>query len=95
MLRLCFHRVGCQGADNNQGVSLAMVLRRICSTEVPRSAAIGLISGLIGSLVGVGGAVISIPLLHHIGFPLRMAQGCSTAVVLGAGLAGAVRESVI
>ncbi len=72
-----------------------MVLRGIFSTQVPRNAAVGLISGLIGSLVGVGGAVVSIPVLHHMGLPLRMAQGCSTAVVLGAGLAGAVRESVI
>ncbi len=68
-----------------------MVLGALCSTNIPRNAAVGLVSGLIGSLVGVGGAVISIPVLNHMGLPIRVAQGCSSAVILGAGLAGAVR----
>ncbi len=68
-----------------------MVLGALRSTNIPRNAAVGLVSGLIGSLVGVGGAVISIPVLNHMGLPIRVAQGCSSAVILGAGLAGAVR----
>ncbi len=73
-----------------------MVLGNWRSAKVGRNAAVGLISGLFGSLVGVGGAVISIPMLHYMGVPLRMAQGCSSAVVISAGLAGAVsKESMI
>ncbi len=69
-----------------------MVLGNLRSTKVHRNAAVGFISGLVGSLVGVGGAVISIPVLNHMGVPLRTAQGCSTAVVFSAGLAGVVSE---
>ncbi len=69
-----------------------MVLGNLRSTKVPRDATLGFISGLVGSLVGVGGAIISIPLLNFMGVPLRTAQGCSTAVVFSVGLAGAVSE---
>ena len=50
----------------------------------------GLITGLVSSLTGSGGGVISVPLLYtYIGIPLRKATGTSHAAAAACALAGA------
>jgi len=52
---------------------------------------IGLVTGFISSLVGIGGGIVSIPLMVLIlRFPIKKVAGTSSAVIIFTGLAGAL-----
>jgi uncharacterized protein len=60
----------------------------------PTLAGIGLVTGLVSSLAGVGGGIFSIPMMYYLlKFPLKKALGTSSATIVitaGAAMAGYV-----
>lgn len=55
-----------------------------------KAAAIGSLSGGLGSLLGLGGGIVAIPAMTAIGLTQHQATGCSLGAVFATGLAGAI-----
>ena len=43
----------------------------------------GVVSGILSSLTGLGGGVVTIPMMHYLmGFPMKKAVGTSSAIIV-------------
>ena len=55
--------------------------------------AVGLVSGVVAGLMGVGGGIVLVPVLTIVfGFPLVLAKGTSLAVIVPSSLVGTLRN---
>ncbi len=71
---------GDQTAVNSPSLSLILIVSLLAS---------GLIAGLFGSLIGVGGGVILLPILHFgLGYPAPIAVGTSLLIVMFSSASG-------
>lgn len=63
-------------------------------SDVPTLAAVGVLSGLMSGLFGVGGGVITVPLLVlWLSYDQRVATGTSLAVIVVAALVGSLTQN--
>lgn len=77
------------------GVGIDMMLRRSKTDTVrefspPVWAGLGVISGGISALMGIGGGTVCVPILSLLGYDIRRAVGTSAAIGVIIGLPGAI-----
>lgn len=67
-------------------VALDMIFRKASADPVPRSfsnktwAALGVGSGAISAMMGIGGGTVCVPILNFLGYDIRRAVGTSAAI---------------
>lgn len=77
-------------------VSLDMIFRRSQDEPAPRGfsrlvwAVLGMVTGALSAMMGIGGGTIGVPLLNFLGYDIRRAVGTSAAIGFIIGLPGAV-----
>jgi len=77
-------------------VALDMIFRKTKDDPTPRGfakpiwAVLGVITGGLSAMMGIGGGTIGVPLLNFLGYDIRRAVGTSAAIGFIIGLPGAV-----
>ncbi|UWR35473.1 sulfite exporter TauE/SafE family protein (plasmid) [Sulfitobacter sp. W027] len=77
-------------------VALDMILRKTKDDPTPRGfakpiwAVLGVVTGGLSAMMGIGGGTIGVPLLNFLGYDIRRAVGTSAAIGFIIGLPGAV-----
>ncbi|MEM5543987.1 sulfite exporter TauE/SafE family protein [Sulfitobacter sp. AS92] len=77
-------------------VALDMIFRKTKDDPTPRGfakpiwAVLGVITGGLSAMMGIGGGTIGVPLLNFLGYDIRRAVGTSAAIGFVIGLPGAV-----
>jgi len=63
--------------------------------NVLRLLPLGLLAGIASGFFGIGGGVITVPLLYHMGTPIHIAIATSTLIVMLTSLSGAVGHAIL
>jgi len=77
-------------------VAIDMIFRKTKDDPTPRGfakpvwAVLGMITGALSAMMGIGGGTIGVPLLNFLGYDIRRAVGTSAAIGFIIGLPGAV-----
>ncbi|UOA34172.1 hypothetical protein DSM110093_04007 (plasmid) [Sulfitobacter sp. DSM 110093] len=77
-------------------VAIDMIFRKTKDDPTPRSfakpvwAMLGVVTGGLSAMMGIGGGTIGVPLLNFLGYDIRRAVGTSAAIGFIIGLPGAV-----
>ncbi|UOA16694.1 sulfite exporter TauE/SafE family protein [Sulfitobacter dubius] len=77
-------------------VAIDMIFRKTKDEPTPRSfakpvwAMLGVVTGGLSAMMGIGGGTIGVPLLNFLGYDIRRAVGTSAAIGFIIGLPGAV-----
>jgi len=77
-------------------VAIDMIFRKTKEDPTPRGfakpvwAVLGMITGALSAMMGIGGGTIGVPLLNFLGYDIRRAVGTSAAIGFIIGLPGAV-----
>ena len=77
-------------------VAIDMIFRKTKDEPTPRSfakpvwAMLGVVTGGLSAMMGIGGGTIGVPLLNFLGYDIRRAVGTSAAIGFVIGLPGAV-----
>ena len=77
-------------------VAIDMIFRKTKDDPTPRGfpksvwAALGVVTGALSAMMGIGGGTIGVPLLNFLGYDIRRAVGTSAAIGFIIGLPGAI-----
>lgn len=77
-------------------VALDMILRKPTGDVEPRRfstpvwAALGIFTGAVSAMMGIGGGTVGVPILNFLGYDIRKAVGTSSAIGFLIGLPGAI-----
>ena len=56
---------------------------------------VGLLAGIASGFFGIGGGVITVPILYHLGVPIHIAIATSTLIVMLTALSGAMGHAIL